>query len=302
MSQPTVGFIGLGIMGEPMALNVLKAGFSLVVHNRSRPAVGRLSAAGARDGRSPKGVGEQADIILTCLPDSPDVNHVLFGPQGVFEGISAGKLVADMSTISPIAVREFATRAQAVGVDMLDAPVSGGQRGAQQGTLSIMVGGSEHAYGRALPVFQAMGKTIVHMGASGAGQVTKACNQMMTGCINAGISEAMTFAAKAGVDPGMVRQVLLGGAGYSRLLESGGLRMIERNFTPGFKAKLHYKDLRICLEAARTFGMPLPTTALVHQFYTALIQAGHGELDFSALVTVFEQLAAAPVSAATKGE
>ena len=299
---PVVGFIGLGIMGEPMARHVLAAGFPLVVHNRSKGKVEAIVAAGARDGGSPTGVASQADIILMCLPDSPDVEKVLLGPDGVFAGISAGKVVVDMSTISPVVARTLAAKAGELGVEFLDAPVSGGQTGAQQGTLSIMVGGSQQAFERVMPVFQSMGKTIRRMGDSGAGQVTKACNQMMVAVLAAGVSEALVFATKAGVDPALVREVLLGGAGYSRFLENGAPRMIQHNFQPGFKLKLHNKDLNIVLGAAKEYGVAVPTTALVQQFYAALMAAGKGEMDFSVLVTIFEQMASAEVKSPSKGE
>jgi 2-hydroxy-3-oxopropionate reductase len=306
--KPVVGFIGLGIMGEPMARHVLAAGFPLVVHNRSRGKVDALVAAGARDGSSPAGVARLAEIILMCLPDSPDVEKVMMAPDGVFAGISAGKVVVDMSTISPVVARRLAMRARELGVEFLDAPISGGETGAQQGTLSIMVGGSQQAFERVMPVFQVMGKTIMRMGDSGAGQVTKACNQMMVAVLAAGVSEAMVFATKAGVDPALVRQVLLGGAGYSRFLENSAPHMIQHSFQPGFKLKLHNKDLNIVLSAAKEFGVPVPTTALVQQLYAALMAAGKGEMDFTVLVTLFEQMASAEVKGpsiatnVTKGE
>jgi 2-hydroxy-3-oxopropionate reductase len=298
--KPVVGFIGLGIMGEPMARHILDAGFPLVVHNRSRSKVDKLVGAGARDGASPRGVAQQAQVILMCLPDSPDVEDVVLGPDGVFAGAS-GKIVVDMSTISPVVARNLAAQARDLGVDFLDAPVSGGQIGAQQGTLSIMVGGSEQAFQAVMPVFQAMGKNIVRMGDSGAGQVTKACNQMIVAVTAAGVSEAMIFATRAGVDPALVRQVLLGGAGSSRFLENSGPRLLQHNFQPGFKAKLHHKDLNIVLSTAKEYGVPLPTTSLVHALYTALLAAGRGDLDTSALVTVFEQLAATEVKSPAQG-
>jgi len=293
--KPVVGFIGLGIMGEPMARHILEAGFPLVVHNRSRGKVDSLVAAGATDGGSPRGVAQQAQVILMCLPDSPDVEKVVLGPDGVFSGISRGKIIADMSTISPVVARSLAQKAQALGVDFLDAPVSGGEIGAKQGTLSVMVGGSEQAFQRVMPIFQAMGKTIIRIGDSGAGQVAKACNQMMVAVTAAVVSEAMVFATKSGVDPALVRQVLLGGAGYSRFLENSGPRLLQRNFQPGFKAKLHYKDLNIVLSTAKEYNVPLPTTSLVHQFYTALMAAGRGDMDTSAIVTILEQLAGSEV-------
>ncbi|GAB4519260.1 MAG: 2-hydroxy-3-oxopropionate reductase [Anaerolineae bacterium] len=293
--RPTVGFIGLGIMGKPMALNVLKAGFPLVVHNRSRGPVEELVAAGARDGGSPKGVAEQAEIILMCLPDSPDVQAVVEGPNGVFEGISPGKVIVDMSTISPVVARDLAAKAEKLGAEMLDAPVSGGDIGARQGTLSIMVGGKPEVFERVLPVFQAMGKNIVRIGDAGAGQVAKACNQIVVALTIEAISEAMVLAAKAGVDPARVREALLGGFAQSRILDVHGQRFLDRNFKPGFKARLHEKDLKIAMETGRTYGVPLPVTGLVHEMYTSLLATGKAEEDHSALVTLLESLAGAEV-------
>jgi 2-hydroxy-3-oxopropionate reductase len=300
--KPTIGFVGMGIMGEPMAMHVLAAGFPLVVHDHSSAKVEKLVAAGASDGASAKGVAQQAEIILMCLPDSPDVEEAVLGEDGVLRGIGAAKIIADMSTISPVVARRLAVTCKGVGVEFLDAPVSGGQAGAQQGTLSIMVGGSEQAFERVLPVFQAMGKSIIRIGESGAGQVTKACNQMVVAVTSAAVSEAMIFATKAGVDPAVVRQVLLGGTASSRFLENNAARYFSRNFQPGFKAKLFYKDLNIVLSTAREYGMPLPMTSLVTAFFTALIGAGKGDLDGTALVTVFEQLAGTEVkSPSAKG-
>lgn len=302
MSRPTVGFIGLGIMGKPMALNVLRAGFSLVVHNRSRGKVEELVVAGAEDGGSPRGVAERAEVILLCLPDAPDVEQVVAGPGGVFEGISPGKVIVDMSTSSPWLARRLAAEAEALGAAMLDAPVSGGETGAREGTLSIMVGGDAGALERVMPVLQAMGKTITHIGPAGAGQVAKACNQLVAALMVEAVAEAMVLAMKAGVDPLRVRQALLGGAVYSRILESHGLRMLERRFAPGFKARLHYKDLRIALGTAREYGAPLPGTALVHELYGSLVAAGKGEMDNSALITVLEALAGLKTGASPQAE
>ena len=286
----TVGFIGLGIMGKPMSLNVLKAGFPLVVHNRSHGSVEELVAAGAKDGGSPKGVAQRAEIILMCLPDSPDVQQVVEGPNGVFEGISPGKVIVDMSTISPVVARDLAAKAEQLGVDMLDAPVSGGDIGASQGTLSIMIGGRPEVFEQVLPVFQAMGKNIVHMGDAGAGQVTKACNQIVVALTIEAISEAMVLAVKADVDPARVRKALLGGFAQSRILDVHGQRLLDRNFQPGFKARLHYKDLKIALETGRTYGVSLPITGLVHEFYGSLVATGKAELDHSALAMLVEGL------------
>lgn len=301
MRQPKVGFIGLGIMGKPMALNVLKAGFALVVHNRSRGKVEELVAAGAEDGGSPRGVAERAEVILLCLPDAPDVEQVVAGPGGVFEGISPGKVVVDMSTSSPSLARRLAAQAETLGAAMLDAPVSGGETGARQGTLSIMVGGDAAALERVLPVLQAMGKTITHIGGPGAGQVAKACNQLVGAITVEAIAEALVLAARAGVDPARVRQALLGGAIYSRILEHQGQRMLERNFVPGFKAYLHHKDLRIALSTARECGAPLPASALVHELYTSLVAGGKGEMDHSALVTLLEGLAGVELGGSPQG-
>ncbi|NOZ28207.1 MAG: 2-hydroxy-3-oxopropionate reductase [Chloroflexi bacterium] len=299
VDRPTVGFIGLGIMGKPMALNVLKAGFPLVVHNRSRGPVEELVAAGAEDGGSPKGVAQRAEIILMCLPDSPDVQLVVEGPEGVFEGIGPGKVIVDMSTISPVVARDLAAKAEKLGAEMLDAPVSGGDIGARQGTLSIMVGGKHPVFERVLPVFQAMGRNIVYVGEAGAGQVTKACNQIVVALTIEAISEALVLAAKAGVDPAKVREALLGGFAQSRILDVHGQRLLDRNFQPGFKTRLHYKDLKIALETGRTYGVPLPVTGLVHEFYGALMATDKAELDHSALATLIEQMAGTEVRGAS---
>jgi 2-hydroxy-3-oxopropionate reductase len=289
--RPTVGFIGLGIMGKPMALNVLKAGFPLVVHNRSRGAVEEMMAAGAEDGGSPRGVAQKAEIILTCLPDSPDVQSVMEGPNGVLAGISPGKVIVDMSTISPMIARDLAAKAEKLGAEMLDAPVSGGEIGARQGTLSIMVGGKPEVFERVLPVLQAMGKNIIRIGDTGAGQVAKACNQIIVALTIEAVSEAMVLAAKAGIDLARVREALLGGFAQSRVLDVHGQRILDRNFRPGFKARLHYKDLKIALDTGRAYGVPLLATSLVHELYASLVATGKAELDHSALVTLLEELA-----------
>lgn len=288
--KAVIGFIGLGIMGKPMAHHVLEAGYPLVVHNRSRGAVEALLAAGARDGGSPKGVAQQAEIILLCLPDSPDVQTVVEGPAGVFEGISPGKVIVDMSSISPVVARDLAVKAERLGAEMLDAPVSGGEVGAQQGTLSIMVGGKPTTFERVLPVLQTMGKNIVRMGDAGAGQVTKACNQVVIALTIEAISEALVLAARAGVNPAAVREVLLAGFAQSRVLDVHGKRLIEHNFRPGFRARLQHKDLRTALATGRAYGASLPVTGLVHEFYTALVAMGGGDLDHSALATLIERM------------
>lgn len=290
-NKPTLGFIGLGIMGRPMAHNLLAAGFPLVVHNRSRAAVENLVAAGAADGGSPGGVAARAQIVVTCLPDTAAVQAIVAGPDGILEHLDAGDIIIDMSTIAPAAARELAEQAARRQVALLDAPVSGGEVGAREATLSIMVGGAVEAFESARPVLEALGTTIVHVGDSGAGQVAKACNQIIVAVTIEAVSEALVLAAKAGVDPARVREALLGGFARSRVLELHGRRMIERDFQPGGKVRHQVKDLRIILDAARTYGAPLPAASLVHELYGALLAGGQGDLDHAALVTVIEALA-----------
>ncbi len=293
--KPTVGFIGLGIMGKNMARHVLQAGYLLIVHNRSHKAVAELVAAGARDGGSPKGVAQQADIILMCLPDTADVQAVVEGPGGVFEGLRPGAVLVDMSSISPVVARDLAVKADRLGAAMLDAPVSGGEIGAQQGTLTIMVGGKLDVFERILPVFQTMGKNIVRIGDEGAGQVTKACNQVVVALTIQAIAEALVLATKAGVDPARVRETLLSGFAQSRVLDAHGKRMLDRNFQPGFRARLQHKDLKVALATGREYGAPLPVTSMVHEFFTALIAGGGGDLDHSALATFVEKMASVEI-------
>jgi 2-hydroxy-3-oxopropionate reductase len=289
--RPTVGFIGLGIMGRPMAGNILKAGFPLVVYDLLPQGVEQLAAAGARAADSAKTVAEQADIVVLCLPDSPDVEAAMQGESGVFAGVRPGQIIVDMSTISPVVARALAVEATQRGVTMLDAPVSGGEVGAREGTLSIMVGGDAQALQRVMPVLQSMGSRILHMGEAGAGQVTKACNQIVIAVTIQAVAEALVLAAKAGVDPAQVRQALLGGYAYSKVLEGHGERFLARNFTPGFKTRLQHKDLNIAMDAGRAYQTPLPATALVHQLYGALLARGDAEQDHSILVTLLEELA-----------
>ncbi len=286
-----IGFIGLGVMGKPMARNLMKAGYTLVVHNRSRNAVDELAKEGAHAATSPHEVAGQSDVVITMLPDSPDVELVLAGKDGVFESARPGMLLIDMSTISPVVARRLATDAETRGVQMLDAPVSGGETGAINGTLSIMVGGKEDAYNRALPIFQALGKNIVRIGDAGAGQVTKAANQIVVALTIEAISEALVLATKAGVDPAKVRQALLGGFAQSRVLDVHGQRMLDRNFQPGFRVNLHRKDLGIALATSQEYRVPLPLTAGVYQMMNALLASGLGDRDHSALVTLIEEMA-----------
>lgn len=300
MATERIGFVGVGIMGKPMARNLIKAGFPLTVHNRSRGPVQELVGEGARDGISPRGVAEQSDIIMTMLPDSPDVQQVVTGPGGILEGIRPGTIYIDMSTISPIVTREIAPLIEAKDCQMLDAPVSGGEKGAVEATLSIMVGGPQDVFERVRPIFEAMGKNIVYMGDHGAGQVTKACNQIVVALTIQAISEALTLAVKAGVDPAKVRQALLGGFAQSRILDLHGQRMLDRNFKPGFKVAFHQKDLNIALSTGRALGVPLPATAVVQEAFTALRGLGRGDLDHSSLVTLIEELAKVEVRPAGK--
>ena len=285
-----IGFIGLGIMGQPMARNLLKAGYPLVVHNRSRAAVEALAAEGAQTAMSPKEVAEQSDIVITMLPDSPDVEQVVLGPDGVAEGIRAGSLFVDMSTIAPGTARKVYETLHAKKVESLDAPVSGGEVGAKGATLSIMVGGTEAAFQRAMPVFEVMGKNIVLIGGPGAGQVTKACNQIVVGITIQAVSEALILARKSGVDPAKVREALLGGFAQSRILDLHGQRIIDRTFQPGFRVRLHRKDLAIALQTGREVSLPLMLTSQVAELMNAMIARGDGDLDHSGLAHLLEQM------------
>lgn len=284
----TLGFVGLGIMGRPMALNLRRAGCALVVYARRTESMEPLVAAGAQACASPAEVARQAEVIFTMVADTPDVEQVILGPDGMLAGVRPGSLVIDMSTISPAATRNLAARLGERGAEMLDAPVSGGEAGAIDGALSIMVGGSEPAFARALPLFEVLGKNIVHVGPNGAGQVCKSCNQIAISHTMAGVAEAILLARASGVDPVKVRAALLGGSAYSKVLEIHGRRMIEGDFDPGFKAGLHQKDLRIVLEAAHELGVALPGTALVSQYLNALVGRGLGDLDSAALFRVLE--------------
>lgn len=293
-----IGFIGLGIMGKPMAMNLLKAGYPLSVLARASAGTQEVIAAGAKAQPTPAAVAEVSDVVITMLPDSPQVEEVILGPNGVLEGIRPSGLIIDMSTVLPATARRVAAAARERGAEALDAPVSGGQVGAQNATLSIMVGGSAEAFQRARPIFEKLGKNIVHVGEAGAGQVTKAANQIVVAVTIAAVSEALVLAARAGVDPAKVREALLGGFAQSRILDLHGNRMLQRNFQPGFKAKLHRKDLSIILDTARELGVALPVTGVVTELMNALIAHGGGELDHSALVTVLETLADVQVTMA----
>lgn len=286
-----IGFIGLGLMGKPMALNVLKAGFPLTVLNRSRPPMAELAAAGATLAETPMQVAQQSDVVITCVPDSPDVEAIVLGDNGILAGARPGMLFMDNSTIAPATARKIYEACQAKGIDALDAPVSGGDIGAQQGTLSIMVGGDEAAFQRALPILQAMGKNIVYIGEAGAGQVTKACNQIVVSLTIQAVAEALTLAKRSGVDPAKVRDALLGGFAQSRVLEVHGQRMIDRSFQPGFKLNLHRKDMNIVLQTGKELNLPLFGAAQITELMNSLLAQGKGELDNSAIVTLYELLA-----------
>ena len=291
MSQNHIGFIGLGIMGKPMARNLLKEGHVLTIHNRSRAAVDELSREGAEPMTNAKAVAERSDIIITMLPDSPDVELVYGGEQGIFAGAKSGSLLIDMSSISPVVARKLAAEAEKRGCDMLDAPVSGGEAGAIGATLSIMIGGKASAVASAMPLFQTLGKNIVHVGDTGAGQVTKAANQMVVGTTIAIVGEALVLAKKAGVDPAKVRQALLGGFAQSKILEAHGQKMLERNFNPGFRIRLHEKDMKIALATGSEYGVPLMVSGVVAQMMTAIKGMELADLDHSALVKLIENLA-----------
>jgi 2-hydroxy-3-oxopropionate reductase len=285
-----IGFIGLGIMGRPMVANLIKGGHTLFVHNRSAPSKEVLDL-GAIACTSAAEVAQKADIIITMLPDTPDVELVLFGAGGVAEGLSAGKTVVDMSSISPMATKDFAAKITALGCDYVDAPVSGGDVGARAASLTIMVGGSEAAFAKVKPIFELMGKNITLVGDTGAGQTTKVANQIIVALTIEAVGEALLFASKAGADPARVRQALMGGFANSRILEVHGERMIKRNFTPGFRIELHQKDLNLALQGARTLGISLPNTATCQELFNAAGAAGGKAWDHSGMVKVLEKLA-----------
>jgi 2-hydroxy-3-oxopropionate reductase len=285
-----IGFIGLGIMGRPMAENLLRAGHRLIVLDRNPAPVAELVSLGAQDATTPAAAG-RAEVVITMLPDTPDVEEVALGPQGVLEGIARGGLYIDMSTVSPMLAERIAHAGTARGILTLDAPVSGGQVGAEKATLSIMVGGPEEAFRRALPILQSLGKNIVHCGASGAGQIVKACNQILVALTIEGVAEALTLGASAGVDPAKIVQVL--GAGLARcgILETRGARMVAGDFAPGFRSRLHYKDLRIALGAGQAYQSPLPATAVVHEMFKQMVSTGRGDLDHTGLLDLLQEWA-----------
>jgi 2-hydroxy-3-oxopropionate reductase len=293
--QGPIGFVGLGIMGRPMARNLSKAGFSLVVHNRSQGAVEELVKAGARAAGSPEEVARQAEVIILMLPNSPDVELVALGPRGLIGGVRAGQTVIDMSTISPIVSQKVGAALAEKGVRMLDAPVSGGEKGAIEGTLSIMVGGDAAVFEEMLPILQAMGKTITRLGPLGAGGFTKLANQIIVAINLTALAEALTLAAKAGLDIELTLKALGGGLAGSRCLDQKTPNYLAHEFKPGFKIDLHYKDLGLIMDAARALGVPLPTTAVVQELFGALRVRGGGGLDHSGIITLTEGLAGVEV-------
>jgi len=282
-SSTHIGFIGLGVMGRPMAERLLSAGYDLVVHNRSRGAIEAIAGQGGRDGRSPAGVGRASDVLITMLPDARAVGDVLFGPDGAAAGLRRGSTVVDMSTIAPAAVRDYAARLAERGVSMLDAPVSGGEGGAKAGTLAVMVGGDAPVCEACRPILECMGNTVVHMGPTGAGQTTKACNQIIVALTIQGVAEALALARRSGLDPARVREVLLGGYAQSRVLEVLGPRMLTGNFRPGGRASFHLKDIRIAYESGLEAGALLPMTSLVYELFVGLRARGFGNIDHSAV-------------------
>ena len=285
-----VGFIGLGIMGKPMAKNLMKAGYELVLYNRTLEKAEELAEDGAEVAVDPREVAENSDIIVTMLPDSPDVRNVVVGENGVLEGIKNGSLLVDMSTISPVVTEELATKVKERGASMLDAPVSGGDVGAEEGTLSIMAGGSEEDFERAKPLFDAMGQTVTYVGPTGAGQVTKAANQVVVALTIEAVSEALVLGSKGGVAPEKVLDVLSGGLAGNKVMEVKREKFLSHTFDPGFRSELHHKDLGIALAAGREYGGGLPVTAIVDQMLLVMKKKGWGGEDHSALLRVIEDL------------
>jgi 2-hydroxy-3-oxopropionate reductase len=286
-----IGFIGLGIMGRPMAKNLLEAGYPLVVHNRSRGPVEELVQAGAGAGSSPRDVAARCDVLITMLPNSPDVESVALGPDGILEGARPGLVFADMSTISPIVSQKIGEALSAKGVRMLDAPVSGGEKGAIDAALSIMVGGDKALFDQVLPIFQAMGKTVTHLGPLGFGGFTKLANQIIVAVNLTALGEALTLAKKAGLDRELTLKALAGGLAGSRCLEQKAPNYVSETYKPGFKVDLHFKDLGLIMESARALAVPLPATAVVQELFSALRARGRGGLDHSGVITLLEDLA-----------
>lgn len=289
-NQQKLGFIGLGIMGAPMALHLVNAGHQVFINTRSKVQAD-LANSKAIQCKTPKEVAENADIIFTMVPDTPDVEKVLFGENGVASGLAKGKIIVDMSSISPIATKEFAKKINAIGCDYLDAPVSGGEVGAKNATLSIMVGGDEGVFNKVKPVFELMGKNINLVGGNGDGQTAKVANQIIVALNIEAVAEALLFASKAGADPAKVRQALMGGFAGSKILEVHGERMVKRTFDPGFRIELHQKDLNLALNSARALGVSLPNTATAQELFNSCSAHGGKSWDHSAMVRALEKLA-----------
>jgi 2-hydroxy-3-oxopropionate reductase len=298
----TVGYIGLGLMGKAMARNLLNAGFPVVVYNRSRPAMDELVAEGAFAASSPAEVARKVKVVFTNLPDTPDVLKVVLGEKGIIQGVHPGLIYVDNSTIKPDAAREIAEKLESVGIAALDAPVSGGDIGAREGTLTIMVGGSKEAFDTVKPVFQAMGKTITYIGDAGAGQIAKAANQIMVAAQMVAMGELLIFAQKCGTDPRKVIEAISAGSARCWALDVKPKRLFEGNRTPGFKAKLQSKDLGIVLDTARLHGIPLPGTAVNSQLFQAMLENGLGEMDNSGVISIIEMLAGEKLDTETKNE
>jgi 3-hydroxyisobutyrate dehydrogenase len=296
MSKPKIGFIGLGVMGKPMALNLLNAGFELTVWNRTKSKMDELLAAGAKGAKTPKEVSERSDVVITMVTDSSDVEEVTLGPEGIIHGAHKGMTVVDMSSISPTVAQKIANELGAKGVNVLDAPVSGGETGAKQATLSIMVGGPNEVLDECMPIFQALGKRITHMGANGAGQTTKLCNQVICALNIQAVCEGLMLGAKAGLDLKKLLEVVTAGAAGSWMLSNLGLKMVERDMRPGFKIKHQQKDLKTVLSFASELGLPLPATALVHQLFRAVEAEGLGEQGTQAAIVAMEKLAGKKIS------
>ena len=289
--QPKIGFIGLGIMGKHMASHLLAAGYPLVVYDILPANVNVLQGAGAEPASSCADAARRSDLVISMVPDSPDVEKVALGEGGIVEAARQGLIYVDMSSISPRMSTRVAERLESLGVRCLDAPVSGGETGARDATLSIMVGGPEELFREVMPIFEVLGKTITLCGGHGAGQTVKACNQIQVALNFIGMAEAMVLGAKAGVDPAVILKVLSGGYAQTRVMDARGPRLIKGDFAPGFKSKFHLKDLNIIMETAKDLNVPLPASAVAHELFTALVASGRGDLDHSAVINILEDLA-----------
>jgi 2-hydroxy-3-oxopropionate reductase len=289
--KPTIGFIGIGIMGFHMSRNLLEAGYCVEAYDLQEGALNRIVDLGAKRGGSIREVASCSDVVITMLPDSPDVEKAALGVEGILEGARDGLIYIDMSTIAPYASVHVSEQMGLKGVRCLDAPVSGGEVGAQKAALSIMVGGPEDLFKEVLPIFEVMGKTITLCGPSGAGQIVKACNQVQVALNFVGMAEALVLGSKAGIDPAIIIKVLSGGYAQTRVMDVRGPQIIKGNFAPGFKSKFHYKDLNIIMDTARRLNVPLPATAIAHELFSSLLACGGGDLDHSAVIQVIEAIA-----------